>query len=423
MRILAVSNLYPPDVIGGYEMACAQVVASLGNGGHEVTVLTSAPRRPVAAGDGVHRGLQLSDVYDPDLANPRSATTRTRLNVSALWVDAANVHRLLDELADVRPDVVYLWNLVGIGGLSLVLALQKMGIPWVWHLGDHVPALLSGLRGPVNPRIARLFARPLDGTYITCSTHVSEEIRADGVQLTGRVELIPNWVTTAPRRAIASPPLNAGPLRILMASVVTRYKGVDIMMQAAALLRERGIRDFTVDVYGRVLDQTLHGLVEELELGDCFHLRGELPQDELFEVYREYDLFAFPVWGREPFGVAALEAASSGCPVLMTETCGIAEWLVDGVHCLKVERTPEAFAAGIERAMHDRLDLAAIATRAQRAVQRDFHLKAILPRVEKVLAEAAATRRPAAADRDRVYRIALLAERLASVVIDEAPES
>lgn len=41
MKILFVSNLYPPHFIGGYEIACKDTVDVLKNNGHDCFVLTS----------------------------------------------------------------------------------------------------------------------------------------------------------------------------------------------------------------------------------------------------------------------------------------------------------------------------------------------------------------------------------------------
>ena len=66
---------------------------------------------------------------------------------------------------------------------------------------------------------------------------------------------------------------------------------------------------------------------------------GVRPHAELLELYGEYDVFAFPTRDREPFGLVPLEAAARGCVPVITRRCGIAEWLVHGVHCLKVDRS------------------------------------------------------------------------------------
>ncbi len=57
LRILVLSNLYPPAVIGGYEIECDTVVTHLRES-HEVLVLTSRmDRRSVAPERGVSRTL------------------------------------------------------------------------------------------------------------------------------------------------------------------------------------------------------------------------------------------------------------------------------------------------------------------------------------------------------------------------------
>ena len=41
MNILIISNLYPPNYLGGYELLCAQICEQLAGKGHNVTVLTT----------------------------------------------------------------------------------------------------------------------------------------------------------------------------------------------------------------------------------------------------------------------------------------------------------------------------------------------------------------------------------------------
>lgn len=55
MRILVLSNLYPPDFLGGYELGCRQAAEALAAAGHDVLVLTSAPRRPMPTEPRIRR--------------------------------------------------------------------------------------------------------------------------------------------------------------------------------------------------------------------------------------------------------------------------------------------------------------------------------------------------------------------------------
>ena len=48
MRILAITNWYPPHHYGGYELSCFDVMTRLEARGHEVAVLCSDQRLPTA---------------------------------------------------------------------------------------------------------------------------------------------------------------------------------------------------------------------------------------------------------------------------------------------------------------------------------------------------------------------------------------
>ena len=65
MKILVLSNLYPPDFIGGYELGCRQVSDALRGRGHEVLVLTSAPRLPIADTEGSPGNRLLTQLGSP----------------------------------------------------------------------------------------------------------------------------------------------------------------------------------------------------------------------------------------------------------------------------------------------------------------------------------------------------------------------
>ena len=59
MRILVISDLYPPYYIGGYELGCHDVVEGLKARGHEVKVRTSTYGIGKAQNDGdIYRWLK-----------------------------------------------------------------------------------------------------------------------------------------------------------------------------------------------------------------------------------------------------------------------------------------------------------------------------------------------------------------------------
>ena len=424
MRVLVLTNLYPPDVIGGYELGCRQAVDALRARGHDVLVLTIAPRTPALAEPHVRRSFRLAEVWNSNrYVINRSHDVSNRLTeAEATGVSSYNVHVLTRAVEEFRPDVAYVWHLVGVGGLGLMATLQHLRLPWVWHLMDDVPVQLCRSRGRVVEPILAEVARQLDGSFLACSEQLVAEVEAGGIPLRGRVEIVPNWVVgpaPAPRAEFYRP---GATLRIMAAGQVAQHKGVDLLIEAVARLRSRGREGLAVDIYGSVEDATFPALARRLGVDRLVRFRGPRPQAELQDLYSHHDVFAFPTWSREPFAFAPLEAARRGCVPLMSGRCGNAEWAVHGVHCLKAERTPEAFAEALLAVMDGIVDLGPLARRGAATVGRDFHLDRVAPRIERALVAAADTRRgevhPGTAA--EAYRMALLAEKLANVLIQEA---
>lgn len=390
MRIVVLSNLYPPDVIGGYEIACAQAVDALRARGHETLVLTSSRGRPAPAEGHVRRLFRLADVWDLPAFSALDEAARLRLLSDAAFVNADNVRAAAEAVVRFRPDVAYLHNLYGLGGLGLVALLGALNVPWVWQLGDAVPVLLCGDGRRVVPALAREFARRARGHFIGVSMRVVDEIGRAGVRLNGRVEILPCWVAGEPshaERAYAP----GGVLRVVSAGHLKPQKGIDVLIEAFALLRDRGVRNVTLDLYGNAEDQNRYPrLVEHLGLGSVVTLRGFLPHSELVARYRNYDVFAFPTWEREPFGLVPLEAAAhGGCVPLISRSCGIGEWLVHGVQCLKVSPDAHSVAVALRAAAEGETPLAELGRRARRLAWRELHIGEIVPRIENTLADAA----------------------------------
>jgi glycosyltransferase involved in cell wall biosynthesis len=421
MKILVISNLFPPDFLGGYELGCAQMVEALRQRGHDVMVVTSESSNASKVSHGsVARALTLSPIYNIDYGYSGHAALREHVHLSSSIINQANVHSLADIIDDYAPDLAYLWNLLGLGGLGILALLKHLSVPWVWHIMDIVPRLLCGLGGDALPPLAREFGVLGDGTYIVCSTRVAEENRWGGVTLGPRVHLLPNWVTDGGSEG-RTDFFSGGELRLMNAvGVLGEHKGTHILIGAAARLHDLGYANFRIDMYGRDVDPRFRAMLYKHDVADVVRFVGSRAQPDLLELYPEYDVFAFPTWAREPFGFAPLEAAAFGCVPLISADCGIAEWLVDGVHCLKADRTVDAFADGIVQILRGEIDLVAMGRRTQAVVRRDFGLDALMPRIERVLYDAASQPKAPARDAAEFNRLARFADGLLPSLLAEA---
>lgn len=422
MRILVVSNLYPPDVMGGYELCCRQMVDALADRGHNVRVLTSAPRMPVPAEPHVCRRLRLTDVWSHYQFHHSAPITSHLSQSESHRINSYNVHALLNELEIFRPDVVYLHMLVGIGGLGLLACLEHLRVPWVWQLGDNVPVSLCEAGGRALIPLIREYNRQIRGHYVVVSRQLADAIESAGIALQGDVDVVPNWVVGPPSRA-RERYYRGDHLRIVAAaSVIDRKidKGIDLGIEAIGILRERGYDDLSFDVYGHVADPYFPSLVMKRGITDLVTFHGNASQDDLGEALARSDVFLFPTRPGEPFGVAPLEAAACGCVPLISHTCGIAEWLVHGVHCLKASRRAHTFADSLAAILDGRIELEPISRRAAAMVHRDFHINIISARIEQHLARASQQSRRGAGTPEDAYRLALLAEKLTGVLLHDS---
>src|SRR5262249_25704815 len=160
---------YPPAFMGGYELGCAQMVDALRGEGHEVCVVTSHSAVPVSEAH-VHRVLTLAPVYNADLLAAAPADLQRHFHLQSAIVTPANVANLAAVIEDFSPDVAYLWNLTGIGGMGVLAQFAHHGIPWVWHLMDQIPRQLCRF-GTTGPDVGSAFGDVFPGRYIACSSH------------------------------------------------------------------------------------------------------------------------------------------------------------------------------------------------------------------------------------------------------------
>jgi glycosyltransferase involved in cell wall biosynthesis len=185
-----------------------------------------------------------------------------------------------------------------------------------------------------------------------------------------------------------------------------------LLVEAASILLDRGYANFSLDIYGLGEDSVTQSLINGLGLQGVVNLMGSRSPSELLDLYSTYDVFAFPTWRREPFGFVPLHAASRGCVPLMSADCGIGEWFVGGVECLKAARDAGAFATKLADILEGAIDLEPLARRAEAVVWRDFQLESVLSLIEDILSEAADRPSEFGGDPADFYPLARLAEGL-----------
>ncbi len=134
MNILVISNIFPPEVLGGYELICSGVARALCARGHSVTVLTSGARGKEDGDVAIDRRLEFTNIYEGEI----DATDQ----ILARAINENNAKIIYEQVSQSKCDVVLAFNLLGLGGLQIVDTLNFCEVPWVWYLADSVPGQL-----------------------------------------------------------------------------------------------------------------------------------------------------------------------------------------------------------------------------------------------------------------------------------------
>jgi len=129
-------------------------------------------------------------------------------------------------------------------------------------------------------------------------------------------------------------PINRFPV-ILFVGLMKEEKGVEILIEAARLLRAQGL-DFRVEFVGEFTSaayrQELFRQVEDKQLTDCVVFLGGKLGDEKWAHFRRADIFCFPThYPAESFGMVVVEAMMFELPVVSTRWRGIPDIVEDEV--------------------------------------------------------------------------------------------
>lgn len=152
--------------------------------------------------------------------------------------------------------------------------------------------------------------------------------------------------------------ISCGNKVILFAGRIEPLKGIDTLLQAMALIKDRNpdvVKDTCVAIVGGdpwsdspdAEMARLQALREELEIHDVVTFVGAKDQEILPNYYAAAEMVIMPSH-YESFGMVALEAMAMARPVIASEVGGLAYLVRDGYNGFHVpSRDPEALAARI----------------------------------------------------------------------------
>lgn len=169
--------------------------------------------------------------------------------------------------------------------------------------------------------------------------------------------------------------------RLVAVGRLVEKKGFADLIDALAILRERGTELPTLLVGGGRLEEELAAQVVACGLHDLVVMTGPRGQRETHAAIRSATMLAAPVvvaadGDRDGLPTVLLEAMAIGTPVVSTPVTGIPEAVVDGQTGLLVpERDPFALADALQRLLDEPLFARRLAVGARRRVEERFDVR------------------------------------------------
>ena len=369
MRILVVTNYFPPQYLGGAELSALNSCRGLLQRGHEVSVLVVNNR--TAEPVDVQYSVQNIPVH--------KVSYRSFLaNHSLVQTFGSRVYRtVVAEIRRMRPDLVHVHNVSG-ATLAPFVACRRLGVPVVLTLHDHWLLCPNNMlyRGdgslcdPVQgsgyckqcyrrydywarvPRRRQVLARLVRNVriFISPSRKLVDLHVAAGYDRQ-RFRVVPYGVDPALSRSLSSAVLQEymsqrGRFRtLLFAGAIVETKGVRTLVEALPRLIK----------YVDRLRLLVAGWGNPRLLGDLerfnptvVSLLGRVPFEEMRALYAAADLTVVPSVWYDNSPMVIYESLLAGTPVVGSEIGGIPELIQPG-------RTGYLFPAGDARALTERV--------------------------------------------------------------------
>lgn len=312
MRVLVVTDTYPPDV-NGVAGSLRTWVRELAKRGHVIEVVTTIPAD--ADGDGGHFRHVVNSVPLPGYPGLRLGMTTT--------------FRMLDVVEESRAEVIYVATETVLG-IATVRAAKKLGVPVVSGFHTNFQNYLEDYHLPGLEEVAAGFLRTFHNQTVrtlTPSADTARQLERWGIANVGVVGRGVDAERFSPARRDAA-----------LRSEWGADERTPVAMHVGRVAAEKNlgllIRAFTVFRWAHpgapcvVVGDGPRAAWLKTEVPDL-HFAGVRTGDDLARHYASADVFLFPSL-TETFGNVVLESMASGLATVAFDYAAAAQFIRDG---------------------------------------------------------------------------------------------
>ena len=369
VRIAQVSPWFSPH-FGGVESHVRSLSRELARRGHEVTVVTSQHDRALSAEETMD-GFRVIRVRPRFIFMQTPITPRMRGSLRALSADVVHAHSP-PPLASHYAGAV----------------ASERGIPYVvtYHCDVELPSAFGSV-------VESIYRRSLGADTLRNANQVIVTTRTYAATSRAIWRYNPSVIPNAVDHRRFRPDVDGSAIRsklrippevpiVLLVGRIVPHKGVEHFVEAARYVPDAS---FLVAGGGSSLD-AMKRLALSMGVADRVRFLGRISDDRLPEVYAACDVFVLPSVSRlEAFGIVALEAMSTGKPVIVADIPGVREMIEDGRDGLLADPVnPRDLAEKIRRLLSDPKARRTMGARGREKVLGSFSIERVTDRIEAV---------------------------------------
>ncbi|WP_394232956.1 glycosyltransferase family 4 protein [Niallia oryzisoli] len=319
MRILFLTWEFPPHIVGGLSRHVHGLTKHLAEKGHEIHVITagaeSLPVMEQMDGVFIHR------------VKPLRANEKDFL----LWIAGLNIaiaEKAAALTADKSFDCVHSHDwLVGAAAISLK---KNLHLPLVTTIHATEYGRNSGIYTELQRFIHNKEKQLVDQSdqVVICSDFMKAEVQKLFKAVDEKLVTIPNGIdcdSSADDKNmdyLADIQIESDRKMIFSIGRMVKEKGYDTLIEAAAVLKRKGINvSFIIAGKGPMLE-VYRSKVSEMQLSDTVYFIGFIDDKKRNALLELSEMAVFPSL-YEPFGIVALEAMQAGKPTLVSNTGGL----------------------------------------------------------------------------------------------------
>lgn len=371
---------------GGVVRAVLDLCATLAARGHDVTLLTYDPA-------DVPAGWAAGEANSPRITTLKPPGRFTKLLPSAAMV------RAREALADRQ--VLHLHGTWEPTNLQFARLARRIKLPYVvtvhGMLDDWCMAQGGAKKRAYLALAGRRFFESAAAVQCTAKAELEQASKhfgtSRGVVLPYLVDLSPFETLPGPGVAQAAYPVVRTDLpKVLFLSRLHPKKGIEVLFEAAVLLRDRGkqIRVLVAGSGDAAYEAGLREVVRRLGMEETVKFLGLVTGVAKTSLFEAADVFVLPT-SQENFGLVLPESMACRTPVITTR--GVDIWQeVQSAGGVIVDATPAAVAAAIEQVLADPNRRREIGERGRRWVFDTLGPDQLIARYESLYRDAAARR-------------------------------